>query len=602
MLVQKTSLEEIGWKPYWDASGRHPVMPGDSFDVKPNGVLEICYMNTPIQDENGKWYTEDAYLYDPFPGLIAGMYNKERLYTACIVGGDGSPINSISGKIEEIAMWGKSIGEAGMVNYQQNLTGMIGSGIGDKYLDIQAAKDDMLYQYYKFDTLNPTLKNYDDGEGVSIKNGDFVIGTGKYSNAVSFADNDSFIGIEKARMESDFSMNIRFYIEELKDFVLFSNKNFIEVTFDEVIGKFKITTYPYIGDAKIFYSEIVNMKVHHWYDFGIDYDAGQMSIFVDGVKIDSESINIGIGGVEKITLDMSNVASITVDNLHNGATTTFAGNYNPGISYDSDPSSKNLVNSTRNNTIIFTITTGAKNAMNLIHDRVNNQSAFVNRGQASHTVVDAIADFRRLSTSYNDQINIEYYVRQYNVITSTFEEKENDIFTLSYRSSEYHYRPSVYSIYSSSPTIFKNKLLGNQVIRLRITFKDELTSNKQSFPMLTTFPGTRMKIVRRELVPDEVEWVKWLKDNNRWGRYWKNASNTSSSYLTTYPAFYNTSGKTLIIRIENSSKYAYVWNGYVAYITGEDTINVTSYDANYRHVYPDSNWPAPEMSIKIRQD
>ena len=586
MTIEATTLEELGWNPYWDSSGHNKVNPDDVFEITPSGTIDICYLSRPIQDEDGKWYGNSVFMYEPWPGLIAGMYKKERILNNATLGGVVGEFKTINGKIEEIAYWGKDIGISGLVNYQDNLSGMVGTGVGFKYQTAAEAEADLLYYYFSFDSPASVRQNFIANGTTSIKSEILEIGSGKHNNASILNGDDSFINIEKIKSEKEISMNIRFYMESLDDFVLYDSQNVISISFDEVTGKFAVTIFPYIGNKKTVYIEIRDIKVHHWYDFGVLYNLGLLTVVVDGHKIEENLINVGLGGVEKISLHMANVASISIAGFTHGIYTSI---WSDGVhmEHEADPSSA-LYGKVNH---LDTFDTGAGHAIDLLCDRAENRGATTsaayggNLAATSVAVLDPVSDRRKVAFSNYFQIggSRNYcYSNGYMHSDLSIEDIDGDQFKIERK---------IYSSgsFCSGPWFNKstmNKLFGMNVIRVRIKFKPELIDTEDVFPMLTTFPGTRLKVTRAELTPD-IEYVNLIKSKGKWGRFWKNVSSTHPSYLTTYPAFHNTTGKTLIVKIPNSSEYAYVWNNYVCYFNG--SLVVTTYHANDRHVYPDNN-------------
>ncbi len=591
MLVEKMSLEDAGWKPYWDSAGRVPVQDGDKFEVVPNGTVDIFYTQRPVQEEDGKWYVNDLYLYDPAPYLIGGLYTKHRMKTLTRIAGNGEPAMSIDGKIEEVSIWGAAIDKASMVNYQTNLTGMIGSGIEYMYQDEQEAADSMLYHYFKTDSIVPVAKNYDDGDSIMIKNGFFEIGSGKISNAVSLYGDDAYMDIENTIIEKNFSINIRFYMETLKDFVLIDNNDFILISFNETTGKFAVKLKPYIGNSKTEYLEIPNLKIHHWYDMGIIYSDGVMSIVVDGETIEEFPYMIGIGGVNKIKLDMSNIASIDIYGKANGM--LVRGNTNRASNWygvDADSSTNIIANLYRNKEEHFD--SGAKNAVDLFCDRDNlGPSAYINAHQATSSVLDEISGTVKI-VSKNEML-LGRYQYEYRYISAEADLYENidGSFYIHYLSSVRVSGDGGYAYDTYNGSAYHNKLMGMTTLRLRITFKDTITSSEQSFPMITTFPGTRMKVRKRSIEPD-YEIIEKFKSNSAWGRY------RTNSTVYSYPALRNIESYYIVVRRWSDGEYAYVPPGYICYDNGG--LVVTSYDSRYRYlvVEPNKEW---EISVINRQ-
>ncbi len=607
MLIQPTTLADTGWLPYWDSAGHNPILPGDTFEITPGGTLDICYINRPEQKEDGQWYGKRVYMYEPFPGLIGGMYSKSRIYSNATLAGVDEDLLSLRGRIEEISFWGKAIEEATMVNYQTNLTGMIGEGIGDMYEDVSAAEADSLYVYFKFDSASQLAQNYNTDGAIAAKTSIFDVGSGKTSNANILDGPTDYILIEQMKSEREISMNIRFYVENKEDFVLFENKQIIKIKYLETIEKFKITLIPYIGNGAVYYIEIGTLVVHHWYDFGVIYREGILTVIVDGIKIEDNTPNILLGGVEKLKAEMKNVESVSIGGIDSGI--VFTGYYNPYNiwSDDEDNESSKLGNIIINDIVItHSITPGSPvvgqsipfkyggdNAMNILVDRDEL------RGVCSSISLPLNTPEVLVAEEISNSVSAEFLTRRHvyraattmHYLSMSVKIKENydNSFDIIY--SNYTDRQSYSTSYSYAS--YRNLFIGNQldpgnVYRLRIKFKDILIDDSPIFPMLTFFPGTRIKVNDYLLSPPSDSFYNQLLDAGEIGYYWKHETSTTSTNLTTYPAIRNITGTNLVVKIENTSGYVYLNNGSVLYFIGE-TAYVVTYDYRYRHVYPDSS-------------
>jgi len=70
--VSLTTLEDLGWKPYWDYMGRYPVEEGDLIRMVPSEIIRLYWVCVPVQESDGKWYGNAIYMYDPVPSLVGG--------------------------------------------------------------------------------------------------------------------------------------------------------------------------------------------------------------------------------------------------------------------------------------------------------------------------------------------------------------------------------------------------------------------------------------------------------------------------------------------------------------------------------------------------
>jgi len=180
-----TTLEDLGWLPYWDKEGHDPVQPGDEFGLLPSEEITIYWIAKPVQEEDGNWYANRIFLYEPLPTVVGGLYRTEIIRTdSTICGEDDS--QTLQGKIEEFCFWEQDIGLAGMQNYQMNLTGMIGPDIGDKYTSIATAEADGLRYYYQFNTENILTQNFTGEGSVCIKTKAMETGSGKIAFVTMF--------------------------------------------------------------------------------------------------------------------------------------------------------------------------------------------------------------------------------------------------------------------------------------------------------------------------------------------------------------------------------------------------------------------------------
>lgn len=594
MLVQNTTLEDLGVKAYWDAAGRNEIMPGDSFEVTPGGSIDVCFIRKPIQEEDGKWYVNDIYVYEPISGFISGIYKKNRILSKSFLGGTGNAGESLRGRIEEFAFWGRALDDAEIVNYQTNQNEMIGSGVGYKYQDEQEAQDDLLYQFYKTNDIVQVTKNFDGGTGTLLKNGYFTVESGKTTNSIEIIDNDAYMTIENFKSEKDFTINIRFFIEEMKDFVLFDNHDILRISFDESSLSFIIEFIPYIGNIFKWSVELTDARIHHWYDIAIKYSYGNSKLFIDGDIIESESPQMTIGGVEKISLSTKNISSISqtkmiIENQVIPAPYNEEG-YMEKVyirSGQNDVGTEKMLNKLKNSPQVFTFDSPSDNAISLIHDRDDGGCASFGIIAATYSIIDEVSDKRKIDFKSGDNIVYDYYYNMSRVVYySSIEENIDDIgFKITQGIYAYKTGGGGYVARKWNRPVVWNRFIGNDMLRVTFSFKNEITDSEKLYPMLTLFPGARLKVVKRELLPHEIEYKEFFKDNG-WG-YYKNDGNK--------PGFKNVSGKTLIVKLPNSSKFAYVYNNYICYTQNGIIYTTTEY------YYGNSNgrWIQPNNSAEV---
>ena len=308
--ISLTTLEDLGWKPYWDNAGHHPVKEGDLLKIVPSETIQIFWIANPVQEDDGKWYANAIYMYEPFPTLVGGVYRiDDILVDSTLFGADGRL--SLVGKVEEFAFWKRDIGQASVYSYQSNMTGMIGGDVGDKYSSISDAEDDGLKYYYRFDDSNLLVQNFS-GTGASIvKSKVLSVGGGKHANSNEI-EPSQYMKIEGMNFAEEFTFNVRFYLNEDTDFVLFENPEAIKIEYDASNRVFMLDFKPYIGDEKRYNIEFPEMKVHEWYDFAARYSDGKLYIAINGEEIESFSPSSTIGGYKRTVADFRNISKATV--------------------------------------------------------------------------------------------------------------------------------------------------------------------------------------------------------------------------------------------------------------------------------------------------
>lgn len=593
MIVKPSTLEELGWVASWDAQGKNPIKEGDSFKVTPGSTVDICYTSKPVQHENGKWYSNRLIIHKPIPGLIGGVYRKERIINTSFLCGDGTPTGAIDGRIEEIAYWGDSIGVSGLIDYQTNKTAMFGAPPAALYENEQEAIDAKLYYYYNFSDSTQVIQNFTQDGGVAVKSSFFDIGAGKMTNSTIMHGGDENIRIEQHHSEKNISFNIRFFIEKYKDFVLYKNKNTFEIKYDASNETFYVKTFPYIGNSITYAIETPQLGIHRWHDFGVDYNNGVLSVVLNGKKLEEHRPNIAIGGVESLKLDMENVESIEVYGVHEGLRLR-ANNANSdsvrGDSFDEETNQEGV----RQETLYFD--SGADNAFNLVFDRNTRRPALItwvaNDYIPDVNVIDVVTDRISLDVWTNGGGEIAYCngYRKYWDFWWKMAETEDGRFFIQNREAKAGSTHTCCCTYYSR-LYWHNFLFAGSTVRIRVKFKNQLTSEEPVYPMLTLFPGSKVKVDAMEMDPDLPNTIKNnIINSGNWGYY--NGDHR-------YPGFRNTSGRTLYVRIPNTSNFTMVWNGYICYRTGDNVVQ-TSYDSRYRKISRDDN-ANPGFSIEVER-
>jgi len=591
MIVKPSTLEELGWVACWDAQGKNPIKEGDTFKVTPGSTIDVCYVCKPEQHENGKWYSNRLFIHKPVPGVIGGVYRKERIVNTSFVCGDGTPTGAIDGRLEEIAYWGRSIGVAGLINYQTNKTSMFGTPPSAMYESEQEAIDDKLYFYYNFSDSTQVIQNFTSDGGVAVKSGFFEIGAGKTTNSTIMHGGDENIRIEQHHSETSVSFNIRFFFEEYKDFVLYSNKNTFDIRYDASNETFYVECFPYIGNSVTYAIEVPNFGIHKWHDFGLDYSDGVLSIVINGEKLEEHRPNIAIGGVESLILDLSNVESIELYGVYDGlALKSNDSNANSVIGVSVDPETNEQ--GVKQETLYFN--SGTENAFNLLFDRKERRTALMTWASTDYipdvNVIDPVTDRVSLDVLANGGAYLVICngaTKYWDFWWKIAEDSDGRFFVKNtgQRSG------STYTCCCSYPSrvYWHNFLYAGSTIRIRVKFKNQLTSEEPVFPMITLFPGSQVKVDAMEMDPDLPLKIKQdIINSGNWGYY--NGDGNK-------PGFRNTSGRTLIVRIPNTSSFTLVWNGYICYRSG-DNVYQTSYDSYYRKITRNDS-ANPGFSIEV---
>jgi hypothetical protein len=505
--VSLTTLEDLGWKPYWDYRGHHPVEEGDLIRMTPSETIRLYWIANPVQEEDGKWYGNAIYMYEPIPSLVGGVYKISDILIDTILFG-GEEEDSLQGKVEEFAFWKKDIGIDAIQDYQTNKTGMIGGDAGDKYDSILSAQNDGLKYYYSFENTSILLPNFsEESTAPLLKSKSMPVSGGKHKNSSSL--NDGFMTIERMNFEEEFTINTRFYLDIEEDFLLIQNSEALRIHYDASNRVFQISFSPYIGNKKLFQLEYPAFRVHFWYDFAISYKDGMLSTVINGVEIEQFHPSSTIGGCQRTSVDFTNIEKATVFSGsgvglgHSRFWGRWGHNY--GLAYfvptTTDSESSAMMSKMASGQFNSSFE-GKANAMALIYDKENSKLAGMSlniseTASPSVTITDAVEN----TILINLPTRANVYLSNRNCTWTFAEEPGVDQFTVTEAENEI-YSQSMSSIHNGSS--IPNLLVPGMPILLELKVKDIIVEQENVFPKLTIFPGTRVKIVKKEMIPPHL--------------------------------------------------------------------------------------------------
>ena len=561
-----TTLEDLGWLPYWDKEGHDPVQPGDEFGLLPSEEITIYWIAKPVQEEDGNWYANRIFLYEPLPTVVGGLYRTEIIRTdSTICGEDDS--QTLQGKIEEFCFWEQDIGLAGMQNYQMNLTGMIGPDIGDKYTSIATAEADGLRYYYQFNTENILTQNFTGEGSVCIKTKAMETGSGKIADA-SILVPSSQITFEKMHFSEEFSMSIRYYLEKHEDFVLFNNPSALKISYDASNLVYRIDFRPYIGDEKIYYLEAPRTKVHEWYDMGVRYSDGVLYLSINGQSLEEFRPITTIGGAIRTVLDGRNIENFTIK-AGSGAGIYYPTHQSSHYLYDTvsshdDHESLDIPQAIHLNNFAFEFG-GRENMMALLLDKENDigagMSIRTDYSLPDISVVDSVSDTRKISfpvyTYASSRRMLKWEIEE-DLLADTIHTRGLNHTISSYSTD----RP--YTSFSLIP----NVLTPGQPIELVMKVKGILVEQPPLFPKVSISPGTRIKVTKIKMTPSISE--NYVPDMAAINENYAVSARLNPSYSYRECKFYNPYNYELLIYLNGDSR---VYNhlvqpGSTAHITG----------------------------------
>ena len=328
--TRNMSLEDAGWRFCYDEGGKYPLSNYVQTPLVPGETIELYFRAKITQEADGSFYGNSVAVGKAFPYFFFNMMERIKLYnTMFLFGREEDAYPSMKGRAESFSIWDKVQDDAFVSSYIVDNPELIGG----KYADVQAAKDDGLVYHYLFDNASMVVQPFDGGTVTGMKTSSFDIVQGKTSNASEMTSGygDS-IFVEGVPFTRSFTMNFRFYLESMDDFVLFHSNNIGEIVFDAGTETFSINLIPTIGYPKSAQIQVgEQMKLHHWYDFTITYGQGVLRSYMDGVFLEENVMNVEIGGVEKYKRNTSNFESITIDTQRTSP--SFAGNGHDEIGY-----------------------------------------------------------------------------------------------------------------------------------------------------------------------------------------------------------------------------------------------------------------------------
>lgn len=506
-----TTLEDLGWKPYWDREGKYPIAQDENFNISPGETKSIFYHCNAVQEEDGKFYGNAFWILGDFPGVMGGIYTSTPQQVDATLVGEG-----FIGRIEEFALWDRPLDDGEITNYHTNLTGMIGDTVGDKYPTIDDAREDGLTDYYQYGD-SAVLQRFEGTQSLSLKNRPLDVTAGKNSNAniVEVAD---YISLQSLITDSSFTINIRFQIEENGDFTLFDIPETMKVDFDETNSLFRISVYPPTGDAVTVNIEAVNLPNYKWHDLCLSYDGETIKSYLTGVLLESNSYSDGFMPKAAMKLDMTNIEWCSILSARGfGMAVRGTLPYRPVVVesiYKETYNNKTLVNQGRNIDLFIDAKKGVRAASTFMKDRTSNP-----------VTIDPVT----FAGSYDLDSWAYYSSNEYNL----YEKHEHHEFSISNGTIEKEYSSS----YSSSREFIpacQNYFFPGIPIELVVKADSSFTEEFKGVPMVTLPYGCKILVEKTRMLPSLV--TQRAHDNTPFDEvytsaYWSTTSNTS--YLGT---------------------------------------------------------------------
>ncbi len=503
--IVNVSFNDLGWGFYYDIDGKYPMSQDENLSYSPGEEITLFYRCPPVQEEDGKFYGYDIYSNDTFPLFFFGLYNQIEKYNTIELFGEEDTPSSINGKVESYSLWNNAIDDASVVAYQTNTMKMIGVGAEYMYQDLDEANESGLYSHFDFDTFTSVTLDHKQ-EVTSLKPRNFELGSGKTTNSSIMNRLDDFIRVDGSKFFKEFTLNFRFFIEELGDFTLFKADEILKISFDEVTSSFNIEVYPYAGNIVYIYIEKYDIRVHHWYDFAVKFDGSMMKVFIDGEMVEENHLNLEISGAYNLELRHDNIEYIRADstfssNAHVGPTT---GNYiSPSTFFNYLKAVKrdgyNYLNREA------TLSAGARNIYSLIGGKDGSSLAIPLGGNNPKCISHDIDpdDPEKKTISWIWSINAEHSEGS---AKKTFIAKQSDG-SVNAGMTECGNCGSM-----SGNTFWSNGLQASGYIKVTIKIKDTVSNEDPIFPMIFSLPGMPVIVKKVELGKmDEISSIYCIK-------------------------------------------------------------------------------------------
>ena len=504
-----TTLEELGWIPCWDKDGRYPISQDDTIKIEPASKIKIYLKNRPIQEADGFWYGNKITMYEPFPTIVGGVYEKEKILTdSTICGGENQ--DSLIGKIEEFAFWDRDVGVAGIYNYQENMVKMISSEVGSMYASVSEASADSLKYYYNFSQASILTKNFSNEGSQVIKTSLFNISSGKHSNA-SVVSNENYAKIESMNFAEEFTLSTRIYLEEMEDFVLFDNPASLKITFNATNKVFKVSVVPYIGVISEFDIEVPDLKVHSWYDIGILFGNSSLKFIKNGEEIESFVVKYTIGGASRLSLSHKNIESVHVvagsgtGVVHRSYAQFSYRSWGHCRAYNNDSETERMITAISGNAASYLLD-GGENVSKLLIDKDENSIAGASIATA-YSLKSYIED-----DSVSKKGTISLFSKGLQIINESAPGAVTEIKELDNNKVEIRTKPSTFhwDVYyhhnNKDPRLCSISIIPTTLHPLthaymEINTKGSLIKQGDVFPKMLIFPTTRLKVEKIRVDP-----------------------------------------------------------------------------------------------------
>lgn len=491
--IKKTSFEELGWGFYYDEQGKYPIESNEALQAFPGDTLDIYYRSRPVQSSDGNFYGNVIQSNKNFPLFFAGLYSKkDKINSFNFFGREDDGYKSLNGRIESVSIWDKAIDESSVLDYATNRIKMIGDDATYRYQSIEEAKDDGLFMHYEFSD-SPILARSFDYEYSAIKSRRFDIGEGKSINCSKMDRFGDFVFVDSAKFKSSFTINFRFFIEELKDFTLFYSEKIGHIWFDVVKSEIIVVLYPHIGNDESFFIQFEKIKIHKWYDVTVSLGDGVLKVYVDGEKLEEHATIIDIGGVYTMYLNHSNIESITKDDFCTSSTFTpdTRDNRYKLVRYsgDSFPSS-----------IYFKYDRGGEELINMLSGLDRDFSVLV------------LSDTNSLRSSSTYEIDNTFGTHGksflfcgYNYQNLNFKIDQNVDNSINFS----FYKSSYSGTYGAGDTnaYWTDALVPNGIVKFTIKFKNSILDSSEIFPAIFTLPGLPISTKKVDITDNSHRYV-----------------------------------------------------------------------------------------------